>query len=1011
MDSAGSPCRICTARPTIRSPTPPLTALPALALLLGLALACARPAQAQFATLETRDLRLAYYGPSQGFIAPYTARCFENSMRFYRRVLDYTPTEKVNLFLDDSGDYGNAGVWGAPRSSMMVQIAPTNFVYETAPSNERINFLMNHELAHVVTLDQGAGRDLLFRRLFHGKVRESSEHPETILYGYLTLPRRSAPRWHREGTAVFFETWMAGGYGRAQGPYDEMVFRSMVRDHTPFYDPLGLEAEGTKVDFQVGVNAYLYGTRFMTYLAYQYAPAKLVEWVARSPGSRAYFASQFRQVYGRPLNQAWREWIAWERGFQQANLDSLHRYPTTPWRDLSASALGSVSRACLDSTSRTLYAGVYHPGTLPGIAAIPLDGGPLRNLVEVQGPALYFVTSLAYDPDTKTIFYTTNNNDWRSLVALDPATGRSRRLMKQARVGDLVFDRHDHSLWGVRHFNGISTLVRFEHPYTDYKRVFSLPYGRDLYDLDISPDGTRLSASVAEISGRQSLRLMSLPALLAGDTTSRTLYDFGTSIPAGFVFSGDGRYLYGSSYYTGVSNVFRYDLTADSMDVVSNAETGFFRPLPIGTDSLVVIRYSGQGFTPAVIEARPLHDVSAITFLGQQLVAKYPVLETWKVPSPRTVNIDSLTTHAGPYRPSRRLGLATLIPIVEGYKAYTAIGARLDISDPFSFHLIDLSATCTPEPGVPDDERWHVSAGYRHHGLGARLRYNAASFYDLAGPTRVSRRGIGLGLTYDHSLLRDPPRTLDLKLASAGYARLERLPDYQNVATSPGFDKMVSTSAALAYKNVRSSLGAVDPEKGHQTRLEAFANTVRFETPGHAAWRTFPLVAGTLDVGVPLPVRHGSVWLRSAAGYSPGDPSEPFANFYFGGFGNNWVDFQDPKRYREYGSFPGLELNEAGGTSFGKSLLDLNLPPLRFRHLGTLGFYAAWARTSLFASGLVTEVDRPALRRTLTSVGAQTDVRLSLLIQQPLTLSFGYARAFERRRSAGDEWMVSLKVL
>ena len=47
--------------------------------------------------------------------------------------LNDDPTEKVNLFLDDSGDYGNAGVWGAPRSSMMVQIAPTNFVSKRRP--------------------------------------------------------------------------------------------------------------------------------------------------------------------------------------------------------------------------------------------------------------------------------------------------------------------------------------------------------------------------------------------------------------------------------------------------------------------------------------------------------------------------------------------------------------------------------------------------------------------------------------------------------------------------------------------------------------------------------------------------------------------------------------------------------------------------------------------------------------------------------------------------------------
>ena len=44
---------------------------------------------------------------------------------------------------------------------------------------------------------------------------------------------------------------------------------------------LGLEAEGTAIDFQVGANSYMYGTRFFGYLAYMYGPDKLVEWVKR----------------------------------------------------------------------------------------------------------------------------------------------------------------------------------------------------------------------------------------------------------------------------------------------------------------------------------------------------------------------------------------------------------------------------------------------------------------------------------------------------------------------------------------------------------------------------------------------------------------------------------------------------------------------------------------------------------------------------------------------------------
>ena len=86
-----------------------------------------------------------------------------------------------------------------------------------------------------------------------------------------------------EGSAVFMETWMAGGLGRAQGGYDEMVWRAKVHDNSRFFSPLGLESEGTQIDFQVGANSYLYGTRFMSYLALTYGPDKVVEWLRRAP--------------------------------------------------------------------------------------------------------------------------------------------------------------------------------------------------------------------------------------------------------------------------------------------------------------------------------------------------------------------------------------------------------------------------------------------------------------------------------------------------------------------------------------------------------------------------------------------------------------------------------------------------------------------------------------------------------------------------------------------------------
>ena len=215
-----------------------------------------------------------------------------------------------------------------PRDLLTVQIAPLNFAFETIAGNDRMNIIMNHELLHVVAMDQATRQDRTFRRLFGGKVVPVPAQPESILYFFMTVPRVAAPRWFHEGTATFFDTWMAGGLGRAQSGYDEMVFRSMVKDGTPMYDPLGLVSEGTKIDFQLQINSYLYGTRFMVWLARNYGPGKLVEWIGRREGSRAYYATQFRAVFGTTIEAAWARWISDEVAFQTKNLAAIRTQPS-----------------------------------------------------------------------------------------------------------------------------------------------------------------------------------------------------------------------------------------------------------------------------------------------------------------------------------------------------------------------------------------------------------------------------------------------------------------------------------------------------------------------------------------------------------------------------------------------------------------------------------------------------------------------------------------------------------
>jgi len=970
---------------------------------------------------ETGNMRLVYTSPLQSHLVPQVGKSFENSLRFHRDLFEYTPPGKINVLMHDLWHYGNAGARPVPENHITVGIAPYAHVYESAPAPERMTSSFNHEMAHIVTVDKATSSDRFFRSVFFGKVTPNAEQPLSMLYAYLTTPRWYSPRWYLEGIAVYLETWMNGGLGRVIGAYDEMVFRTLVRDSGTIFDVVGLESEGTTIDFQVGVNSYLYGTRFISYLALQYGNDSLLAWFNRTEGSKRYFSGQFREVYGTSLEDEWSRWIEWERGWQRANLESIRQNPTTPFRPLTEQALGSVSRAYFDSTSRKMYVAVRYPGQVAHIAAIDLESGTIEPVREVLGASGFYVTALAFDAASRTLFYTTNNADWRHLVALDLATGRLEVLLRDVRIGDLVFNPADRSLWGVRHDNGWSTLVRIPHPYDEWNQIQTFPYGEDLFDLDISPDGSILICSMSEISGQQRLVKMDIAALLEEherfgdlpDGTHDVLTDeFDIWPPSNFVFSRDGRYLFGSSYKSGVSNIYRYDLTADTLEAVSNAETGFFRPVPVSDDSVVVFRYTGRGFVPSMIPNEVPDSVSAIRFLGNEIAFERTVVQSWQVPPTSRINLDSLTTYRGTYRSLHHFKLDNAYPIVEGYQdaagtnAVTG-GMRLNFSDRIGTTALDLSASYSPHGDLASSERLHLSADFRHWNWRLSAALNAADFYDLFGPTKTSRKGYGLALRYQDYFFLDGPRSLGYSVQLAGYGGLETVPEYQDVPAS--YDKLLSLYANLEYGSLRRSLGAIDDELGTTWELRLRSN--------FSNGALYPRLNLDVAKGFLLPLNHSSLWLRASAGAAlAGDQDEPFANFFFGGFGNNWVDHRAIRQFRNTESFPGIEINEIGGVNYVRGQLEWMLPPLRFRRVGIPSFYLRWAGLSLFATGLMTNVDDlvarvDRTRRTLGSVGVQLDLRLVTLSHLNSTFSMGFAVAHEQGVPLSHQFMFSFKIL
>ncbi|MEN6453888.1 MAG: hypothetical protein ABFD10_06490 [Prolixibacteraceae bacterium] len=950
--------------------------------------------------LKADNLDLIYFGKRYNYLLPHVAQTYRNAMNFHSRFWNYHDTT-THVILSDFEDMGHGGAIVMPFSQVQLGIEPYSFAFSIIPSNERFQWLFNHELTHITMADMANRQDLFYRKLMGGKVRRNEENPLSSVWSYLTVPRWYSPRWYHEGIACFMETWMSGGLGRAMGTYDEMYFRAIVNEQKPIYSLIGLETEGTTIDFQVGANAYLYGTRFVTYLASEYGIGKLKDFYARTGNSKTFYANQFKKVYNRPVNEIWNEWIKWEYQFQKENINQIKAYPLTDFNPITGFPLGNVSRLAYNSSTGKIYGAINYPGIISQIAEIDKDKGKIRKIATLDSPELYSSTHLAYNPQNEKIYITEQNNKFRSLVEIDVHTGKKQTLIPMSRTGELVFNPSDQSIWGIKHDNGYSILVKIPEPYRQVIPMYTAPFGKAIFDLDISHAGNKLSASLSGVKGEQSLILFDISKLEQGSTDFDTICSLADNTLAQFKFSMDDKYLIGTSYYTGVSNIWRIKLDEKNFELLSNTETGLFMPLQVNEDSLLVLKFQRDGMLPGMIPIKVIEDANAIDYLGNMVHQKYPVVEEWSLPPASSIpEPDSVMEE--PYLPFKQMKLANAFPDIGGYKETVALGYRLNWRDPIGISNLEIFLAGSPWNDYEGKQKIHAMFDWRIRNWRLTANYNRTHFYDLFGPSKRSRSGYSFGLAYRRDRSSKAPLKTSYEFGLYTYGDLEVLPLYQNI-TAP-IRSFQAATASYGASKLRKTLGGVDDEKGYVWNISG--------TSYLAKGKFYPSFVSNQDFGFLIPNhRNTSFWIRNSIGQSLGNRDSGLSQFYFGGFRNNYVDWQPSEQYRQALAFPGAKIDEIPAYNYIKTMTELNLRPLRLRDTGVTWLYPTYIKSSLFGTHLLTDFDRSSRVSHIFNVGGQVDIQVVLVSYLKTTWSFGYGKKIEDGRKGTNQFMLSLKLL
>ena len=967
---------------------------------------------------KTDDTRLVFFDKNLSRYIPHIIRMYHNGTSLHEQVWTtdtvYHP-EATLLLVTDWEDEGNGGATPLPHSTILVGMSPLSGAYYIGPSVERYRHLFTHEYTHSVMTDKYNRRDLGWRRFFGAKVSVDNAHPLTALWSYMTVPRWYAPRWYHEGIACFMETWMNGGVGRALGGYDEMYFRSIVAEGDKLFSVVGLETEGSTMDFQMGANAYLYGTRFVNYLVKEHGYDTLIRFYNRTADSRTFWGRQFKAVYGRPLREEWDEWKKDEQRHQEENLAIVRQYPLTATTPVTDEPLGSASLLVYDPATGKAYTAMNAPGDFGHITEIDLATGRQHKIANLNGVQLYDPAFVALDRKGQRLIYTSNNAKMRGLVVYDLNKKKVVKRKPHQRMGNLVYDNAHDCLYALFTNGGTQSVVRLDRECEHPEVIYAFPFGVSVFDMDVSHDGRYISLTRSGASGEHTLLLLDTEEIAQAVFKPVELLTWDDANLGQFRFSLDDRYLIGSSYYTGVSNLWQINIETREPELLSNTDIGLFAPLEIARDTLLALQFERDGMRPVTLYRQVIEDANAITLYGQKAYENnreaLEAVGQHKEPLPRE-EFGDVYNNIKPYKVLKEIHFEGAYPTVTGFtdkqswnNVTPVLGYRFFFSDPVGLSTIKLGIGLSPWSHNPWKNRFHVDLEWKYYFWTLRASWNPTCFYDLVGPRRESRKGYMVGLGYDYTNTLISPYKFKWGFSVNTYGDMDALPIYQEIPVG-NINSLQTASAYAEFSQLRTSLGGVMPEQGYDLGVQAYC---------YLADGTFyPSVEASADFGVLLPFdRNHSLWLRTAGGYNFGNTETVFGNTYFGGFRNNYLDYRDAYQYRTTLAMPGAPIDAIPAHSYGKATAEYNIRPIRYNNFGALACYPTWTQCSLFGTALYTW--NPDTRHTLYySAGIQLTTEIVFFSYMKTTLSLGYGHLFAPEGFPGgrhgNEFMVSLKL-
>ena len=731
------------------------------------------------------------------------------------------PRGKIDVIIGDNVDAPNGYATPVPTNRIGIYATPPVFDNGLRFTDDHINLVLTHELAHVFHLDRAGGWWGVGQKLF-------GRFP-------FFFPNLFHPSWVIEGLATYYESRITGA-GRVEGSEHDMIARSAALAHRfPRIDQMSQ----VNPYFPYGYSVYAYGSLFMDYLARSHGDAAMEKFVAASANRILPWSlnGPAKRAFGRSFTAAYR---AWADSIVRDASTSPWVDPIPGWRDLTVEgAYANYPRWVNDST--LMYVGT------PGRESYALH--ELKFLTpNAQRPTPNSVTRTRIARRTSRapsvvlsngdILYSEHQYsgmwDLRSDLYVQRRRGGKQRLTRNARVSLADARRGDDRIVAVQIVPAGTRLVLVSRQSGAIIPLTNGGIDTTWTEPRWSPDGRHIAAIRWTRGGTS--------ALVVLDTTGHVTQTIVAerAVITSPTWSPDGAWVYFDSDRDGISNVYRARFAADSVvafERVSGARTGLFEAQlsPSGKQIAAVV-FKADGYH---IGVAPLDSIRAVP--AESIASVHP----------RTPSAQRLTpVPSSKYSALRQLWPRYWMPFVtealdSNSARYGFVTSGEDIAGRHSYNT---------SFAIPSDGSGLTGVvAYRNQTLGRPvLDFHYAQDWEnrslivdrsngdaIIGTLRRRIRDAGASLYFPR------PRVRTFSYLSVGLGYEARDYDTAPVAAIDRVDSLYRSTyyyprvvTSFGWSNAQYPLLAISPEDGI-----AFASTLRYR------WRSSPTTADTTADG------------------------------------------------------------------------------------------------------------------------------------------------------------------